>query len=618
MKNNYKTTLPFIALFLVGSLSNAQAATFYVKSGGSNGNGSSWSKAFNNLESALNAARMKTGSDQIWVAAGTYKPSVINQGGYSQNVGNLVTFNLPNDVAIYGGFAGNETALSQRKPGYNSTILSGDINGDDINNPSNLKTNKTDNAWHVLTADGVSGVLLDNLTVRGGYAIGPDSGTNSGPPQFTLVSLNYLHAAGGGLLARHGAKISLSNMKFEYNAADAFNAELRSNPLLGSPSIASGGGAIAVVDENTLATIKGSTFDRNSAFNFGSNGGAVTLNLESSIDVSTSTFTNNTADRLGGAIHAKDGELLKVSKSIFKNNTITGNNIGDESGGGIGGINTNITITTSYFEENASSITAGGGAVFFHIPFDDGDVYKLDVSDSVFNTNHGGVIGGGAINIFGLRPHVGSSAKITNCVFTGNEAIDGGALYIDSIPTNVSSSSFNNNQANYSGGAIFASNFGDAIFSPGVVSLANRKALNISNSVFTGNTIVGASPTEPPALFVFNLFASALSSVFGQPPSSVSVVTSGGGAIATELGGNTVIANCTLLANKAPSAAGGALLVGGSVGVSAAMNQSYLKISKSICSKNSATQGNNTAVLDPANMGNNPDGVKFITDGSCQ
>ncbi len=95
MKNKIKMIL--VTLVALGCISNAQAAIYYVKSGPSNGNGSSWSKAFNHLDSALKAA--SSGSNQIWVAGGTYKPSIIYPGGYSGIQSNLVTFLLPNNVA---------------------------------------------------------------------------------------------------------------------------------------------------------------------------------------------------------------------------------------------------------------------------------------------------------------------------------------------------------------------------------------------------------------------------------------------------------------------------------------------------------------------------------------
>src|SRR5690348_3417479 len=103
-------------LFLMGWTTQSQAATFYVKSGApAGGNGSSWAKAFNNLDAALSAARASSVADQIWVAAGTYTPTIKYvaysltppaASTYTGTEASLVTFNLPSNVAIYGGFAG--------------------------------------------------------------------------------------------------------------------------------------------------------------------------------------------------------------------------------------------------------------------------------------------------------------------------------------------------------------------------------------------------------------------------------------------------------------------------------------------------------------------------------
>ena len=69
----------------------------YVKPGTS-GNCNSWATACE-LQTALGQAFY---GDEIWVAAGTYKPTT----GSDRNA----TFALPNGVGVYGGFAGTETA----------------------------------------------------------------------------------------------------------------------------------------------------------------------------------------------------------------------------------------------------------------------------------------------------------------------------------------------------------------------------------------------------------------------------------------------------------------------------------------------------------------------------
>ena len=86
----------------------------YVKEGGT-GDCSSWENACD-LQDALGDA--ETGNE-IWVAEGTYYPT--------DSTDRTVSFKLKNGVALYGGFAGTETARDQRDWVVNPTILSGDL-----------------------------------------------------------------------------------------------------------------------------------------------------------------------------------------------------------------------------------------------------------------------------------------------------------------------------------------------------------------------------------------------------------------------------------------------------------------------------------------------------------
>lgn len=135
-------------------LMQLNAELIYVKAG-SNGNGSSWDNAFGNLQDALKVAKAK---DQIWVAAGKYVPSTINDRDAS--------FNVPDKVVLLGGFAGDETTADQRNWSLNTTILSGEIGSTSID----------DNSYTVVYTQNVSKeTIIDGFVITAGTANGTGS-----------------------------------------------------------------------------------------------------------------------------------------------------------------------------------------------------------------------------------------------------------------------------------------------------------------------------------------------------------------------------------------------------------------------------------------------------------
>ena len=134
-------------------------------------NGASWQTAFISLQDALDAAAP---GDQIWVAQGAYVPTKIyapngvTGGAYGLNTPSLKTFNLPDQVTIYGGFRATSVRLDNRRPAH----LSNDV--------ERLTPTAS---WHVVTAGNdiaQSGVraTLDGVTIREGNAQGP-AGSNT-------------------------------------------------------------------------------------------------------------------------------------------------------------------------------------------------------------------------------------------------------------------------------------------------------------------------------------------------------------------------------------------------------------------------------------------------------
>lgn len=191
MRKLYPTYCRLIATLLLLGCSialSAQGKTYHVKADSeikaSGSDGLSWENAIT-LENALSQAKA---GDEIWVK------------GYEDITGHIYKapkggFVLPSGVAMYGGFAGDETIKNDLPTGRHKyqmkyqTALVGDINTNDkasqqlIIYPEN--TTRNDNATHVLTLQ--MGVTQDNTndgnkpTIVSGFLIaaGNASGENT-------------------------------------------------------------------------------------------------------------------------------------------------------------------------------------------------------------------------------------------------------------------------------------------------------------------------------------------------------------------------------------------------------------------------------------------------------
>ena len=168
MKTNTKMlTILVLALGLLDLLpavASQHSSVIYVKADATGANnGSSWADAFTDLQLALVGA---VPGDEIWVTSGTYAPA-------GPKGDRIATFQLVSGVGIYGGFSGTETERHQRNSAANVTVLSGDLNSDDLTvaaaaDLANEPT-RSDNSFHVVTATGADDMaVLDGFIVTGG------------------------------------------------------------------------------------------------------------------------------------------------------------------------------------------------------------------------------------------------------------------------------------------------------------------------------------------------------------------------------------------------------------------------------------------------------------------
>ena len=191
----------------------------YVNSGASgNNDGSSWSDAYSDLQSALDNASK---GDSIWIASGTYNPSKDKTGNASPTDNRTKTFQLVDSVFLYGGFAGGESSFSSRDWETNEAILSGDLGTVD---------DTSDNCYNVVR--GIDNAILDGFTITCGNANGPtsietDMGggiLNNSISNFKCQNcfLKNNYAVSGGGVANYSCSDSIifSNCKFIADTAE--------------------------------------------------------------------------------------------------------------------------------------------------------------------------------------------------------------------------------------------------------------------------------------------------------------------------------------------------------------------------------------------------------------
>ena len=268
------------------------------------GNGSSFENAYTTLQDALDEAR---GSNQIWIAAGTYRPTAEATTGEPRSATFEIT-DAKDGLQIYGGFSGDETlgGISDIEPVRNSrdisanpTILSGDIG---------TSGDPDDNAYHVIALRNLTaGVRIDGVIITAGNANGTA----------------FAQDAGGGIYSNN-SNLMLTNLVVTGNAAS------------------DEGGGLSASNNSTLHIIDG-VFTSNST---DSEGGAMAL-TQSPAQMTNVAFAQNTAGDRGGALYA-NGSDTEITNATFTGNTAA------TFGNAFGNLFSTFTVTNSVLWGNGS------------------------------------------------------------------------------------------------------------------------------------------------------------------------------------------------------------------------------------------------------------------------
>ncbi len=460
-----------VALALLGALfasalmpqaTHAASPIFVDDDAADGGDGLSWATALNDLESAI---EMAAPGEEVWVAEGTYYPTYLVDPADPRSA----TFYLKGNVAVYGGFTGTETQLTQRtNPLDHPTILDGLITPEAPDTPYRV--------YHVVRLNNSfsAGTRLDGFIVMHGQAdnaipaMGRDrsgAGVEIFDAQVILANLiirdNQSQEMGGGL-GLSNSTATLLNVRVENNnsgqgggifhyggSGSSFtNVTVANNQATGD-----GGGMFEVYTNSVFESV---TFQGNSA---GGDGGGILVTNAVPV-LRNCTFNGNSAGTHGGALSIPVGGAIRIENCVFD-----GNHAGT-IGGGIYNNESDTLIYRSTFTNNYAVIY--GGALQSRSS-------TMQIISSRFIGNHTDSMGGA------VDYTANSDGIVANSVFIGNHAAQGGGMRIEGLNTTpvVYNSTFANN---YVGGT---NPHGAGIIHIGMDETAHSRVINC---VFYNNT----------------------------------------------------------------------------------------------------------------------------------
>lgn len=377
--------------------------------------GRTWATAYATLQDALQYARLKA---EIWVAAGEYKP---DQGGGKTLGDRTASFALKDGVAIYGGFAGTETALAARNKDVNQTVLSGDLA-----NPATI----AENSCHVVASSGNGPTaILDGFLIVAGNADcasgapGNHGGgilVEGGSPRISNCAIAYNNAVSGGGIAAIGASPVLDQVDCLENTATyggglfVDGGSPRATRLTLYRNTAELGGGAACRGESPAPAGQPSFTESYFVENSATNGGGY-FGLHDQTSFVRSQFVSNTAT-FGGGLSLDAGSTTLNASMVAGNRAEMG--AGWFSSGGA------AMAANTVFAGNAA--TTAGGAVFAA----NGD--RASFVNGNFHYNTAGVSGG---VLFGTSlaesGAVKSALSLTNGILWGNFDPAGALVALD-------------------------------------------------------------------------------------------------------------------------------------------------------------------------------------------
>ena len=258
-----KIILSLLVIFSVSTYAEEKNGIVYVKLNGT-GDGTSWTNAMGDIQSAINTARAnKAARKDVWIAAGNYSIST--------------AIVMSDSISLYGSFAGTETTIDQRaksasgKPWEftNSTILSA----------NNCRLIETASNFGMAT-------IVDGFILTNGNGIGAT-----------------LNKSGGAAVVRN-------------------NMVIQNSVIQNSTALDGAGGGLNM----TGGTVKNSWIYKNTQTTNANGGGGIYINTASGNEtiIENCTIEGNSSTIRGGGINVQGAGFTKMSGLKIFNNLAEG------------------------------------------------------------------------------------------------------------------------------------------------------------------------------------------------------------------------------------------------------------------------------------------------------
>jgi predicted outer membrane repeat protein len=356
----------------------------------------------------------------------------------------------------------------------------------------------------------------------------------------TAIAGNANTGFGGGIYSFPGAATSSLSLS---------SVTVSGNKALTAGTIVGNGGGVVTVDPTTIAS---TSFSNNTAS--GNGGGLYILTAAATLTtVSSTSFTGNSATGNGGGVYAAAGTVTVGSSSSF-----TGNTAGN--GGGLYSVAT-TTVDSASFTGNGAALF-GGGALFGG---------TISVTSSTFSGNSGPL--GGAIANSGTlnltNPSItGNTSNDGGGIYNqgGKVSVLGGSIDNNTV------TALSGNAATGFGGGVYSNSSQSPQLTLSGVSVSGNQALSAGSTPGNGGgvyvTNTGAA-TIADSSFDDNfapitggaVFAAATSG--SAPTLTVSNTTVAGASSVTFRGGGIAVGNLAKLVLSGGSISGSHALVGG-------------------------------------------------------